>query len=396
MISHTLKWMLCSVVLSTFFALSPVLSEANSVPCFECHSREEFKGKFIHAPVAERSCEQCHNPHTSKHEGLLKQSQEILCLGCHDGVKERLNQSKYVHPPLQKGGCTSCHAPHKSEKPALLRYDLAGVCYDCHDQPDKTANGHQPFVAGQCGACHDPHSSSDFRFLKRTGADLCLGCHTQNQKLVKKHLGRDLKKIDCLSCHNPHGSDASSLIRSVAHEPFAEKSCDDCHDQKEGSNICLQCHEDILPTFNKTHSHLRGNGDENLCLNCHNPHAGDRKGLLPKNMGTVCRSCHEDTFIRREESLYTHVDWETCTNCHSLHGSDQFAMLKDEPDKVCSGCHAEHAKFTHPLGDDAIDPRIGHGMTCVSCHDPNVGTQFIYFLRGGADKGLCLNCHKDY
>lgn len=396
MIAHTLKMIFFVVILSLFFGGAVALASTDSSLCFECHDEDSFKGKIVHSPVADGDCVQCHSPHVSKTEGLLNQPQKSLCLGCHDGIDERLEQSEYIHPPLQKGDCVACHDPHSSENSSLLRFDSAGACYDCHDQPEKAANEHSPFMKGQCNACHDPHSSDDFRFLKKNGTELCLGCHTSNQQLAKKHLGRKLEKLDCLACHNPHGSTSASLLRSVAHEPFADNDCDTCHGQEQSVDVCLQCHEDILPTFNKTYNHLRGNGKENLCVNCHNPHAGDQDKMFPKNMGLVCRSCHEDTFTRRKDALYLHVDWETCTNCHSLHGSDQFAMLKDEPSKTCAECHEDHSTFTHPLGEDALDPRTGQGMTCVSCHDPNVGTQFKFFLRGGAEKGLCVNCHKGY
>lgn len=396
MIVSTLKMIFVAVLLSLLGGGSVALAATSSSLCFECHDEDSFKGKIVHSPVADGDCVQCHSPHVSKLEGLLNQPQKGLCLGCHDDIGEKLEQREYVHQPLQDGECVACHSPHASENQALLRFDIAGACYDCHDQPEKTVNSHQPFATGQCDACHDPHSSDDFRFLKQTGAELCLGCHTSNQKLVKKHLGRNLKDMDCFSCHDPHGSDTSALIRSVVHEPFADKSCDACHGQEQGVDVCLQCHEDILPEFNKIHNHLRGNGEKNLCVSCHNPHAGDKTAMFPSNEGIVCRSCHDDTFTRRKESLYAHIDWETCTNCHSLHGSDHFAMLKDEPNTVCSECHERHSTFTHPLGENALDPRTGQGMTCVSCHDPNAGTQFKFFLRGGAEKGLCINCHKGY
>ena len=397
MVALTLKSVIYSVVLSVILGGVPALAAHSSSSCFKCHDKGSFAGRITHAPVAEGDCVACHSPHAAKQVGLLKQPQTTLCLECHEEIAARLEQHDYVHSPLRMGVCTACHDPHVSEKPALLRAELAQACWDCHDRPEPAAYEHQPFAKGQCSACHDPHSSDDFRMLKKSGADLCLGCHTQNQKLVKSHLGRNLKDLDCLACHNPHGSASSALVRNVQHDPFAAKSCYVCHDYtKEGVMMCLQCHADILPTFNKIHTHLRGNGEQNFCVNCHNPHAGDKDGLLPKNQGTVCRGCHEDTFARREASLYKHGNWETCTNCHSLHGSDHLAMLKDQPDKVCAKCHEEHIAFTHPLGDQAADPRTGQGMTCVSCHDPNAGTQFTYFLRGGAEKGLCMNCHKGY
>jgi len=389
-----ISFWLGGILLSLCLTTGP--AEANFSVCFDCHDEEQFQGKIVHEPVADGDCGQCHSPHVSKHEGLLLADQRSLCFTCHDDIKDRLDQDEYIHPPLQQGNCSACHAPHSSANPALLRYDLEGACYDCHDQPVTAKYGHAPYLSGECSACHDPHSSADFRFLRETGAALCLKCHDQSKDLTEKHLGRDLQQIDCLSCHNPHGSESQSLVRSVTHMPFAEKSCDACHAEESGINVCLQCHEDVLPSFNRTHSHLRATDADNLCVSCHNPHAGDREGFFPSNQGMVCRSCHEETFERRKQTLYKHTDWDNCSNCHTLHGSDQVAMFITKPSEVCSGCHEDHSTFTHPLGENALDPRTGQPMTCVSCHDANVGTEFKYFLRGGAEKGLCVQCHRGY
>lgn len=394
--SLTFKWLFYVAVSSLLLLFMALPAYADSSVCFDCHEPERFKGGIVHAPVADGACVGCHSPHVSKNKGLLVDAQMPLCLSCHEDVGKRLEQSDYVHKPLQEGECSSCHDPHKSDNPSLLRYDLAGACYDCHDQPRTPQYGHQPFLDGECGSCHDPHSSSDVRLLKKSGPDLCFDCHDADKALSKKHLGRDLQGMDCLSCHNPHGSETATLVRSVLHRPFAEKSCASCHGQEEGIGMCLQCHAETLPTFNKVHNHLHGNGELNPCITCHDPHAGDEKGMFQQSVGSVCRSCHDDTFHRQEDTLYKHVEWENCTNCHSLHGSNHLAMLKNEPNDLCAGCHEDHSTFTHPIGDDALDPRTGQGMTCISCHDANVGTEFKYFLLGGADKGLCVRCHRGY
>lgn len=370
---------------------------AAAADCRKCHDSAGFKGEVVHAPVRKDDCSLCHAPHVSKYKGLLRQGQQELCFSCHDKLAGWIGQSEFAHQPVQKGECTACHAPHASGNKALLRYDMPGACYDCHKESgQKPAYVHQPFAQGRCAACHDPHASSDPRLLKKAGAGLCLGCHAASASLAGKHLGRELKGMDCLSCHNPHGSATPSLVRNVQHRPFAEKRCNACHGQKAGVAVCLGCHEGVLPTFNGTHSHLFGDGRDNTCVRCHNPHVGDRAGLFAENMGTVCRSCHADTFERRKQTLYKHPGWNVCTDCHALHGSNQVAMLRDEPIKVCSRCHEEHSSFTHPIGKDALDPRSGQPMSCDTCHDPNLGTMFKYFLRGDAEGGLCVKCHKGY
>ncbi|MEA3547596.1 MAG: GSU2203 family decaheme c-type cytochrome [Thermodesulfobacteriota bacterium] len=52
--------------------------------CLECHAR--YQGPFVyeHAPVAE-SCLECHDPHGTVANNLLKQNEPFLCLQCHEG-----------------------------------------------------------------------------------------------------------------------------------------------------------------------------------------------------------------------------------------------------------------------------------------------------------------------
>jgi len=117
---------------------------------------------------------------------------------------------------------------------------------------------------------------------------------------------------------------------------------------------------------------------------------------MPGSPGSACRDCHDDTFKRRQNMLHQHPDWQNCTDCHALHGSDHPNMLQLEPDQVCASCHEEHTTFVHPIGDKAKDPRNGQPMTCLTCHDANVGTMYKYNLRGSGERGLCIKCHRGY
>lgn len=366
--------------------------------CFECHDRSEFKGKVVHAPLKAGNCQSCHNPHVSRHEGLLLESQKELCFSCHQSLQKRVDAKSVAHAPVRRGECSSCHDPHAADHQDLLSGSLAQSCRNCHAGLDaKFARKHAPFAQGRCNACHDPHAANDYRLIKRSDPGLCLGCHTQKEQLQKTHMGRSPQSMECLDCHNPHGGDRNALLRTNRHDPFAAGNCRACHGaQKDGMAVCTQCHTDVLETFNHTGNHLLGAGKENPCTSCHTPHASDRTGLMPGSPGSVCRDCHADTFERRQDMLHHHPDWEDCASCHAVHGSDYPTMLKDEPDKVCAECHERHTTFVHPIGRQAIDPRNQRPMTCISCHDPNVGTMFKYNLRGSGERGLCVECHQGY
>jgi predicted CXXCH cytochrome family protein len=62
---------------------------------------------------------------------------------------------------------------------------------------------------------------------------------------------------------------------------------------------------------------------------------------------------------------------------------------------VCTTCHKRHAKFSHPVGADAIDPRSKRDITCITCHDL-MGSQYEFALRFDRKKELCIQCHASY
>jgi predicted CXXCH cytochrome family protein len=112
--------------------------------------------------------------------------------------------------------------------------------------------------------------------------------------------------------------------------------------------------------------------------------------------GSVCRDCHADKLERRKQALYVHPQANHCSDCHAGHGSDEPYMLRGGMAGACESCHGEHSTFTHPIGDDVLDPRTGTPMDCISCHAPCTGTMFEHNLRGGRERGLCLPCHPGY
>src|SRR5512140_257831 len=56
--------------------------------CLTCHEgfKEKLKLPFLHTPVKQGDCSDCHNPHTSSHGKLLAENQSTICLKCHDGI----------------------------------------------------------------------------------------------------------------------------------------------------------------------------------------------------------------------------------------------------------------------------------------------------------------------
>ncbi|MCK4621434.1 MAG: hypothetical protein KAT62_04380 [Desulfuromonadales bacterium] len=389
-IVHARKLLLLAGVILLFS------SAGHASDCFKCHEATGFSGKVVHQPVADGDCTICHSPHVSRHKGLLRQAEARLCYSCHEEVAAQVEKKTYLHQPVRQGQCSECHLPHAADGRGLLAKKGSALCYGCHSETQNAYKfTHKPFQRGQCNVCHTAHASDDSRLLKKLGSRLCLDCHKVTARLKKTHLGRDLGVLDCLSCHNPHGGAERKLLRTVSHQPFADRECETCHGQPSGTGLCLGCHEESLASFQVVHSHLGVGGTANACTVCHNPHVGDRPGLLPKNEGRICRSCHADTFARRDNMLHQHANWNSCSDCHQGHGADNPAMLKNGQD-VCAQCHERHKAFSHPMGEAALDPRNGKPMDCLTCHEANTGSMFKHFLRGSGERGLCVQCHQSY
>lgn len=368
-----------------------------STICFDCHDSVLFDQRHVHAPVAKQDCTSCHNPHLARHDGLLHQEGSELCFNCHTDWITKQEKVAYPHQPVARGNCAACHDPHASQTDKLLKQAMTSLCFSCHtDLEQQAATTHKPFAQGQCTACHTPHGSDQYALLRVTGSKLCLGCHQNSSALRNKHLNRNLDKMNCLECHHPHHSDQAGLMRKNTHKPFTQGDCSTCHNQTTGVKLCLSCHPQVMDSFNRPINHVTPDNKHSFCFNCHTPHASAQKGLIRGAPGQACRSCHAGKFERRSKALHRHPNSDRCVDCHQLHGSDKPAMLINDSEQACLGCHEKHSNFNHPTGDDALDPRNGQPMGCISCHDPCNGTMFKYNLRGTSDKGLCVKCHAGY
>ncbi len=365
--------------------------------CFTqgCHTREAFRGRVEHGPVKGARCEKCHLPHVSRYSHLLRAEIPNLCFECHKDFKKKLKLASWVHLPVKRGACGRCHRPHAGPK-GLLASEGARLCFNCHQGIKKASYRvlHAPFRKGQCLACHQAHFG-ETRSLVKGGTQVCFACH-KKRKTVARHGDYADENMNCLTCHNPHGSNRPHLVRNFLHSPYEEEACDECHGgENTGADMCLACHDDKREEFLRVHTHYMRSGKRPFCVNCHSPHASDEKSLLRASPDWLCIRCHPEALVQKRESLHIHPAWEKCLDCHEGHGSRFAGMLKGDANAVCVRCHKTQGKFTHPIGEKVKDPRNGQTLTCVTCHDP-MGTPFKYELRLSGEASLCLECHKGY
>lgn len=159
---------------------------------------------------AAESCLACHNPHGSPVEKLLLKLPFDLCVACHslddtkDGkgtsltnFKKLLSENAVQHAPVAQKDCSSCHEPHGSDHTRLLIAEYPpqfyapfepanyALCFTCHDSNmiasaetttetrfrDGKRNLHFVHVNKKdrgrtCRACHEVHAAKQ-SFLVR-------------------------------------------------------------------------------------------------------------------------------------------------------------------------------------------------------------------------------------
>ncbi|HXI03569.1 MAG TPA: cytochrome c3 family protein [Candidatus Saccharimonadales bacterium] len=379
--------------------------------CLQCHVafEEGLKKPFVHTPVKEGSCVDCHSPHTSSHGKLLAAESDAICGNCHEGMAPKTAVS--VHPPVAGGHCIECHDPHASENRNNLVRAGNELCAGCHkDIVQRAAQAkfaHSP-VAKSCLTCHDAHASeTSGSLLRKPVPDLCTSCHKTDQASFKsQHMGYPVGTAKCTSCHDPHGSDNRGILWANVHQPLLNKMCSQCHvdasspdplkTRKAGFEICRGCHSDVLNEISTSSRVHWPAVNAVACLNCHSPHASKQEHLLVKPVKPLCGTCHQAMMESLEKAAVKHPPAEDgeCATCHSPHASNTVFLLNESGIiEQCGSCHDWKNHTTHPLGEKAIDPRNKNlTVDCMSCHQPH-GSPFKAFTLKNPDSDLCVQCH---
>lgn len=130
--------------------------------------------------------------------------------------------------------------------PAGRSAAIRDVCLKCHGDVMNGRFKHGPVDAGNCTLCHDPHASGNAAWLRKPSWELCTTCH--DEKATERHVLTGLKKnashptkakrdparrgkrLTCVSCHQPHSAESSSLFAFSVKERF--DLCGFCHGKK--------------------------------------------------------------------------------------------------------------------------------------------------------------------
>lgn len=382
--------------------------------CLGCHTQfeETMKRPFLHAPVKQGDCSDCHSPHASSHGKLLEADPDKICGTCHSDLVP--SGSKSSHPDAAGGRCTKCHDPHGSANEHLLIAAGNELCFTCHKEIAKSvseAKYKHPPVLKSCLTCHGPHSEKDAAaLLTKAPPELCTGCHKTDQPAFQKaHMGYPVGKSDCTSCHDPHGSSRPKILWASVHPPVANRNCGQCHYEagspdalkvkKQGLELCQGCHGELYnQTFGLNRIHWPV-VDRKACLNCHRPHASKVGKLLIDPELKLCGRCHADIVRHVGSAAIPHqpVADGNCTMCHAPHGSNTLHLLAAvDSVALCGTCHDWSNHTSHPIGANVVDPRNKNArLECVSCHDVH-GSAYKYLTWQDKKMDLCVTCHQDF
>jgi DmsE family decaheme c-type cytochrome len=226
-------------------APQPAAGYVGDDTCTTCHTGQTVKGS-AHArvanprtPAAQQGCESCHGPgqahvddeakgHIRKFSRIPAREASEACLTCHTRGAHALWQGS-PHD-TRNLSCTTCHSVHAPTSPAaqLKAVSQQELCVTCH-QPQvlKTKRqSHMPVREGklECSSCHNPHGTTNIKLLKVGNwiNESCVSCHAEKRGpfLYEHAAGRE----SCVSCHDPHGSSNERML--VAKPPML---CQRCH-----------------------------------------------------------------------------------------------------------------------------------------------------------------------
>jgi DmsE family decaheme c-type cytochrome len=253
------------------------------------------------------------------------------CATCHQGYEASITASKHgqakdPRTPAAARGCESCHGPgeaHASDpekvKPRqfdrIAAREVTDTCVTCHNRGTHAQwKGSQHEARNvSCVNCHSVHAPQSARFqLKAVNQQQqCTTCHRDKVAKLDRsgHMPVREGKMECASCHNPHGSTNVRLLRAGN---TVNESCASCHADKRGPFLF---------------EHAGVNGDS--CATCHDPHGSNNDRMLVAKLPFLCQRCHNHT--RHPSTIYDNRVLQTsnrlfsrsCVTCHSaIHGSN--------------------------------------------------------------------------
>lgn len=207
----------------------------------------------------------------------------------------RVGKGKYLHKPLEEGKCLDCHNPHSSDYKFLVpTATVAELCRKCHEKKEDVKNSHAPVAEGKCTLCHNSHSSNYRSLLINNQRQLCLSCHEDTKAELEKfkYVHKPVVDRGCRVCHEPHGSDYFRLlIKKYTPEfyaPFEISSYDLCFSCHQADTVLVEETENLTDfrngKMNLHYLHVNTPDKGRTCRACHATHASNEPKHLRKKI----------------------------------------------------------------------------------------------------------------
>ena len=146
-------------------------------------------------------------------------------------------------------GCEGCHGPGKAHVEAggdktkikvfktLSALDSSAACMECHNKGGQKHWMGSSHDSRQIACTQLPRPAPEGRrspkaLLKQPQMMLCTSCHLQKkaQLLRPGHMPLREGKLQCTSCHNPHGTPNDKMLLQTS----VNQNCYTCHAEKRG------------------------------------------------------------------------------------------------------------------------------------------------------------------
>jgi predicted CXXCH cytochrome family protein len=286
----------------------------------------------------------------------------------------------------------------------------AAKCLECHGDKTKAKSVHSARATG-CLSCHEIRVNKDVtrvKLITATPSALCVTCHEDKKASEIKGTVHPPAVRDCLSCHDPHGSDNKNQLTKATSGDEKENLCLSCHQTglhvpEKGSRHaaldmgCETCHlthkTGPEPTM-ENRFHLTKAAPA-LCVDCHDPKDADlKKAHRNQPFGTAnCVQCHDphQSASPKLMAKFLHAPFEakSCDTCHAPVKDGKVVLTQADAKSLCVTCHDDKAKEI----DAAKVPHPGAMGDCTDCHNPHASNQ------PGLPKtdavSICLGCHTD-
>jgi DmsE family decaheme c-type cytochrome len=211
-------------------------SERNKA-CMSCHEnglRTNWAGSQHESSTM--ACTDCHTAHIKKDPVLVKATQPEKCFSCH--AQQRQQSFQVSHHPIREGKvvCSDCHNPHGSAGDKMLKeLTINDTCYTCHaEKRGPFLWEHQP-VREDCTNCHTPHGSNETRLLKQHLPFLCTNCHDEGGHQGTSFNGNSLPGGP-VGIGPATGTNNTGVVVSALSARMLARGCANCHSQVHGSN----------------------------------------------------------------------------------------------------------------------------------------------------------------